>query len=192
VALGGIVALLLGLSGWLIGSQIVSSPATKHAPKPAPSTPSDLVQFRDPAGAFAGAYPSTWRRLAASDAEVVLLAASNDGASFLARKTPIRGPVGLANLATARNLADRVVKSGKNVVMLHQPQQVTLGGLPGFLYLYTFDDPSTGQRGGHAHYFLFQGATMITLVFQALPATTMVSKAPLFDRIAAAFRALPR
>jgi hypothetical protein len=120
----------------------------------------------------------------------VLLAIGGNGASFLVRKTPIGGPVGVANLAGAKKLADGVVNSGKNVVMLRQPQQVTLGGLPGFLYLYTFDDPSSGERGGHAHYFLFQGATMITLVFQALPATNFVSLAPTFDRIAATFRAL--
>lgn len=119
----------------------------------------------------------------------MLLAVGSDGASFLVRKTAIGAPVSAGNLAAAKKLTDHVVTSGKNVVMLRAPQQVTLGGLPGYLYLYTFEDPSTGQRGGHAHYFLFQGATMLTLVFQALPATKFVPLAPLFDRVASTFRA---
>jgi len=50
---------------------------------------------------------------------------------------------------------------------------------------------SRRPRGAHAHYFVFDGATMITLVFQALPAPRIFSLAPLFDRVAATFRVLP-
>ena len=64
-----------------------------------------------------------------------------------------------------------------------------MGGLPGYLYLHPFRDLASGQRGAHAHYFLFRDQTMFTLVFQALPSTSFAGLAPLFDRIANTFRA---
>jgi hypothetical protein len=183
------VALLLATGAWLIGQQLLSSSPSAHAPKA--TKPSDLVAFQDPAGTLAGSYPSSWHRLLSPDPQVVVIAASNDGASFQVRKTPLDAQVSAANLGAVKKLTDQVVRSGKRVTYLRQPQRVTLAGLPGYLYLYTFDDTSTGQRGAHAHYFLVQGTTMVTLVFQALPADRMLSLAPLFDRIAATFRAAP-
>lgn len=106
---------------------------------------------------------------------------------MLVRATPISARVNAQNLSAAKRLADHVVRSGKAVTMLRPPQQVTLGGLPGYLYLYTFQDPSSGERGAHAHYFLFRGDTMITIVFQAMPAARILALGPLFDRIASTF-----
>lgn len=186
--------LLVGVGAWLIGQQLGSSSGSRHvspAQATQASTPSDLVAYQDPGGAFAGSYPSSWQRLQSTDPQVVVLAAGGDGSSFQVRKTPIGTQVTAANLGAARKLTDGVVRSGKSVTLLRQPQQVTLGGLPGYLYLYTFDDPASGQRGAHAHYFLFAGTTMITLVFQVLPADRIASVAPLFDRIASTFRAQP-
>lgn len=184
-----LVALLLAVGAWQLGQQIGSS-STAHRAAPHRVTPSsDLVAFRDPAGAFTLGYPRTWQRLQPSNPDIVLIAAGADGASLEVRKTPIGAPIGAANLAAARQISDRVVNSGRKVRSLHAPQQVTLGGLPGLLYLYEFDDPATGERDAHAHYFLFQGSTMITLVFQAAPAGRILSLAPLFDRLVGTFRA---
>lgn len=188
LALGALVALLLALCAVLLARQL-SSPS--HASK-ATATASGFTQYRDPSGMFAGSYPSSWRRLAPASNEsgVVLLAQSTNGASLLVRKTPIGAAVTLTNLGAARKLTDSVVFSDKSAKLLNPPQAVTLGGLPGYLYLYTFQDP-TGIGGAHAHYFLFDGTTMITLVFQAMPANSIVAMAPLFDRIAKTFHALP-
>ncbi len=182
------MVLLLGVGAWLLGQQLASSSPPRHVANRSPSVPSGVVSFQDAAGAFAVSYPSSWQQLPSTDAQVSLLAASSAGASLQVRKTAIGAPVTAANLGAGKTLADRVVKSGKHVTFLRPPQQVTLGGLPGYLYLYTFDDPATGQRGAHAHYFLFAGTTVITLVFQALPENRMLSLAPLFDRIAGTFR----
>ncbi len=191
MALGAVVALALGLGAWLIGQQLLSSPGAAHPARHAAIASSQLIAFRDPQGTFAISYPSSWQQLPSGAQQVVLLAASSDGASLLVRKATLDGAVTAANLTAARKLTDRVVASGDNVIQLRAPQQVALGGLPGYLYLYTFYDPQTRQRGAHAHYFVFDGATMITLVFQALPAPRIFSLAPLFDRVAATFRVLP-
>ena len=187
VGLVALVLVLLGTSAWVIGQQFTSS---SHHSKRSLSPTSTYVKFKDPAGAFEGAYPRTWKRITTSNSQVVLLAEGPDGASYLVRKTPITAPVDAANLTAALKLTNRVVKSGINVKLLRKPEEVSLGGLPGLLYLYTFTDPTTGETGAHAHYFLFQGKTMITLVFQSLPSNNFVSLAPLFDRIASTFRAV--
>ncbi|MGI8412560.1 MAG: hypothetical protein ACR2QA_08700 [Solirubrobacteraceae bacterium] len=188
-------AVALGGAGWLIGQQFTSSTSLVHrrTTKPALSTAAPgLVTFQDPAGGFAGSYPASWQRVPTSDPGVVLVVSAGDGsASLEVRKTPIGAPVNAANLGAAKKITDRVVRGGKDVKYLRQPQQVVLGGLPGYLYLYTFADPTSGQMGAHAHYFLFQGSTMISLVFQALPAQLIYSLAPMFDRLAATFRAVP-
>ncbi|MBA3306332.1 MAG: hypothetical protein H0U25_10465, partial [Thermoleophilaceae bacterium] len=43
----------------------------------------------------------------------------------------------------------------------------------------------------HAHYFLFRGRTLITIVFQTVPADRFAELAPLFDRIAETLRITP-
>lgn len=190
VGLTALIVVLLAAGGWLIGQQLTSSPATHHRSRRALSATSTYTRFKDPAGAFQIGYPSTWKRVPTSSPQFVLLAEGPNGASYQVAKTTITAPVTLANLGAAKKLTDRVVRSGTDVKLLRKPEVVTLGGLPGYLYLYTFADPSTGELGAHAHYFLFAGKTMIMLVFQSLPSTNFVSLAPLFDRIASTFHAL--
>ncbi len=193
VGMTALVVVLLGTGGWLISQQFTSSTAPRQ--KSVLNSTSSYAKFKDPAGAFEGSYPPSWKRAAVSRPGDVLLATGPNGASFQVAKTSITAPVNATNLAAAKKLTDRVVRSGPQVKLLttrfHQPAQVSIGGLPGYLYLYTFVDPTTGETGAHAHYFVFEGKTMITLVFQALPSTNFRTLAPLFDRIASTFRAIP-
>jgi hypothetical protein len=183
-----IAAVALAVGAWLLGHSLISSPARGKAPA---RSSSGFVAYAGPGRAFVGAYPASWRRLPSTDPEVVILASGGNGASFQIRVTPLDGPVGVANLASVKGLTDRVVRSGASIRFLRAAQQVTLGGLPGYLYLYTYKDPVTGLIGAHAHYFLFRGSTMITIVFQATPANRIYALAPQFDRIAGSFRPLP-
>ena len=64
-------------------------------------------------------------------------------------------------------------------------QVVRVGALSGVYYLYYF--PAGDQRGVHAHYFLFSGKQMFTLVFQALPAADFQRLAKTFDAVAETF-----
>jgi hypothetical protein len=192
VGLTALVVVLVGAGAWVIGQQFSSSTASRQTSQLAPV--SSYVKFKDPAGAFEGGYPPTWKRLASSG-QFVLLATGPHGASYEVAKTTITAAVNATNLGAAKKLTERIVNSGPQVKLIHtryrQPGVVSVGGLPGLLYLYTFVDPTTGETGAHAHYFLFDGKTMITLVFQSLPSTNFVSLAPLFDRIARTFRAIP-
>ena len=178
-----LVVVLLGASAWVIGQQFSSS---SHTPKRSLSPTSGYVKFKDPAGAFEGAYPPSWKRYPTASPYVLLVEGPN-GASYEVAKTAISAPVDAANLSAALKLTNRIVKTGFDVKLLRQPEEVSIGGLPGLLYLYTFKDASTGEEGAHAHYFLFDGKTMITLVFQSLPSQNLTSLAPTFDRIAQTF-----
>jgi hypothetical protein len=187
VGVTALVAALLAVAGWVISQQFTSSSAS-HPRRSATST-LRFTSFRDPSGLFHGGYPSTWKTVQSGNSQIVLLAEGPNGASYLVRKTTLTAPVGLGNLAAAKKLTDRVVHSGTDVKLLRAAEEVSVSGLPGYLYLYTFTDPSTGNMGAHAHYFLFDGKTLITLVFQSLPSDNFTSQAGTFDHIVATFRA---
>lgn len=191
VGLAALVVVLLGAAGWLIGQQLSSSTAPRQKSK---NSTTSYDTFKDPAGAFAGAYPSSWKRMTPPSSAFILLAQGPDGASYEVGKTTITAPVNASNLGAAAKLTEGIVNSGPQVQLLklkyRQPQVVSVGGMPGLLYLYTFVDPTTGETGAHAHYFLFDGRTMITLVFQSLPSNNFTTLAPEFDRIARTFHKL--
>lgn len=82
-----------------------------------------------------------------------------------------------------------IQRGGANVL---QQKQITLNRLPGFHYLYTFFDEGSQQQGVHSHYFLVDKATVIQLVFQALPVNDFKGLSGTFDRIANSFGVMRR
>lgn len=186
LALAGVAAVLVAIGAAALGRELVNSDSS---PKPA-SKSRAFVKFRDPQAGLSLSYPRRWRKLPSADGQVKLLVAGG-GASLLVRIAELGVRVKPDSLASARKLTNRLVKATKNAKLLRPAQRVELGGLPGYLYLYTFKDLGSGQRGAHAHYFLFRGSNMITLVFQALPSTAFSGLVPLFDRIARTFRGTP-
>ncbi len=197
LVVGAVATILLALVAMAIGRQLVSSPSAPPQPKAKPkpkrssTEPAGFVRFTDPVGRFSISHPADWRRLKSPDRQVRLLAA-RDSASVLVRVQPIGTPVGPESLGAAKKLTDNLVRSAGKIKLLREARQVTLGGLSGYLYLYTFKDKATGQTVAHAHYFLFRGETLLALVFQSQPADRFAGLAPLFDRIAETFRAPAR
>jgi len=187
VAIAAVI--LVGVAAMVIARELVS-PAPPPPDPPAARAPSDFVRFRDEAGAFSISHPAGWARVASPDPEVRLLV-QGDGSSMLVRMGNLGIEVGPESLGAARKLTDKLVRTAGGTKLLRPPKQVTLGGLPGYLYLYTFADAASGQRGAHAHYFLFRGETLITIVFQTVPAERLNALAPLFDRIGETLRATP-
>lgn len=191
LAVGAAVILLVGASAMLIGRELFSPPSAPPPraaqAKPPAAEPSGFVRFRDASAGLSIAYPSNWRRVPPPDAQVRLLA-ERDGASVLVRTASLGIDVDPGSLGAARRLTDRLLRAAGELKRLRRPALVTLGGLPGYLYLYTFRDPATGRRAAQAHYFLFRGKTMITVLFKAVPADRFSGLAPLFDQIGRTLR----
>jgi len=169
----------------VVGRALISP--SEPASRPTPGKKSGLVRFEDKAAGFEISYPASWRRLPGGDE--VRLVAGRGSASLLVRVAPIGFRIGPENVKDARKLTDELVRASGHAKLLRKPKRTLLGGLPGYAYLYTFRDSDAGALGAHAHYFLFRDDTMITLVFQALPADRLTGLAPLFDRVADTFTA---
>lgn len=196
VALGAIAIGVMAGSDTVKPSAKAGSTSTTSAP-PASENGGRLVEFRDDAHGFAMSYPEAWIKHESSDPEVVLVVSDRDpaqgrGGSILARVVDIGVTIGPDHLEEAKKFTDQVVTSGQGVELKAEPAQITQGGLPGWLYFYTFADSATGTRGAHTHYFLFKDKLMISLVFQGLPEEEFVrlAEAKLFDRVANSFRQL--
>ncbi len=165
--------------------------ATSAAASPPPAPPPGFVEFRDPPAGFALAYPAAWTRLRSPDPQVPLLVTQGGRGSFQVRVVGLDSPVAPQDLGSVKQLTDQIIThSGGSAKLLAQPQQILLAGLPGYLYLYSFQDASSGQTGVHSQVFLFKGKTMISMVFQAVPAGTFQGLAPTFDQITGSFRVL--
>ena len=180
------MAVLVGAAAIVIARELVS-PAP---PEPPARAADDFVRFRDAAGGFSILRPAGWQRVSSPDPEVRLLA-EGDGSSMQVRMGELGIEIGPESLDAARRITDELVRAAGPTKQLRPPRQVTLGGLPGYLYLYTFRDAGTGEEGAHAHYFLFRGQTLITIVFQAVPAERLAVLAPLFDRLGETLRTTP-
>ncbi len=183
---GAAIAILLGAVAVVLGRELIA-PAP---PEPPARTANAFVRFRDATSGISISHPARWRRVVPRDPEVRLLA-QGEGSSMLVRTADLGVEIGPENLGVAKRLTDKFVRAAGQAKLLRQPQRVTLGGLPGYLYLYTFSSGATGQRGAHAHYFLFRGQTLITLVFQTEPAERLARLAPLFDRLGETLRPTP-
>ncbi len=184
VAVG--LAVLASVAGQrLLGPEEPPPPAVSG-----PGAPADFTEFRSPEGGFAISYPASWTRLQSEDPQVALIVARDTEVSLLVRAVELETPIGPQELPAARQLTDQIVMANESVELLAEPQPIELAGLPGYFYFYSFQDDGTGQRGAHSHFFVFDGTTLVTLVFQALPAEQFQPAAPTFDEITASFRLL--
>ena len=196
VAVVGLVA--AGIA-FVAGNRSVDKPepaaSNQTTTRPATGQTGGLVEFRDEKNGFAISHPRNWLRFQSNDPNVVLVVSEkqpeqNNGGSILVRTITLGNPVGQEQLAEAKKVTDEIVTKGPGVELKFEPKVVDQGGLPGWLYVYTFADTASGQRGVHSHYFLFKDRTMISIVFQALPETEFTRLAPVFDDVIATFRVL--
>jgi len=143
--------------------------------------------FEDSRRRFSIAYPGSWQRLRSASAGVELLA-RRDGTSLLVRTVRTGFVFGPSNLVAARALTDTIVAAGTDVKLLGRPARIRLGGLDGFAYTYSFGVSPGAGGGAHVHYFLFDGATLISVVLQTLPAEQLSRASPVFAQILGTFR----
>jgi hypothetical protein len=194
-ALNGRRGVAVGVGAAVVVAGAALAPvALRHDAPPTPAPPAatqsaapDLVEFHSPIGNFSLSYPADWERLTSSDPQVPLVVA-NGPHSLLVRVVDLPTPVGARELPAARPLTDKLVLNDTSVKLAGDPTPISLSGLPGYRYVYTFADQGTGLEGAHAHLFLFSGTTMVVLVFQSLPADAFQAGADTFDQIANSFR----
>lgn len=185
LALAAVLALI---GGGVVGRSIVPSPTTTpDRAAPAPTT----VRFRDTLTDMAIAYPSSWLRRLSKDQEVRILASSPDataGVSVSVRKSGLSEEIDQRNLAVVRPLTDDLVRSDDRITARAEPVPVTVGGLPGYRYRYTYTTADKTE-GAHDHYFLFRKGRLVQIVLQAVPSANLKTLQPTFDRIVSSFRA---
>lgn len=201
LAVTALVAVVVLVVSVVVGRSAVSTPATTPtgasvpadpgAVTPAaPAVPDGFVTFNDVLNGFSIAYPRTWARLQPKDEGVRLLVADGTRRSLLIRaeRSPVDQTVTTQSLGIVRGLTDRLVQADRRVKVLGEPEPITLDGVPGYRYRYTFASGPNGQRGAHVHYFLFRSdRRLITMVFQVPSAAALRRDSGLLDRIAGTF-----
>lgn len=172
----------------LLVAVVACGNSSKPSPTPSPSgTTQGWRQFTDRTGGFSIQYPDSWNRYQPNEATVRFYAGPNDKDGVVVRVIGLGATVNPGDTQVMKQVADRILaQSSVNIV---RENQVTVGGLPGWEYVYTFQDPA--GTGVHVHVFLFQGSRLHILVFQALPESRLTALAGTFDKILASYRALP-
>ncbi|MCA1684291.1 MAG: hypothetical protein LC708_04095, partial [Actinobacteria bacterium] len=135
------VALLVGayVLGRGSGDDDGAATPTTQAQETTTTAEEELVEFRDEQAGFSLSYPEEWERLditgATPDVRLVLSAGGMN--SLLVRVVPLTGEVTEANLADLNAVTDSVINESEVTVLYED--EVTISGMPGYFYLYTFD-----------------------------------------------------
>lgn len=183
LAIGGIAAILAILGGAYVGRNVLFHDSV--APDRAADKPrSSVVVFHETVSDVSLRYPSNWTRRSSTEG-AALVAVAPDHATSLLLRVSVTGleDVTFKTLPIVREYTDRLVAADKTVRLLAPPQAVTLGGLPGYRYRYTY----RGATGAHDHYFLFKRGRIIALVFQATPSSRFNGAEAQFQRLAGTF-----
>jgi len=167
-----------------------ATPGTTVPGTPSTVPASEMVTFRDDATGFSIKYPRSWKKADIPDGPIrlVLLAGGLNGVTVRVNRTEV--PTTSENIDNIKAVTDGIVGTNPTAKVLEQ-REVTLNGMPGYYYLYTFTDETTGAEGAHGHYFLFKGRKMHSLVFQAIPPQDFGQLAAVFDQIAESFQSDP-
>ena len=176
-----VFAVLALVVGGVVGRSIVPAPAE-------PSRPA-TVRFADTLTDVAISYPATWVRRSSQDQGVRILASSPDGSAAVSvsvRKSGLEEPITQETLPVVKPLTDDLLKADNRITAMAEPEAVTVGGLPGYRYRYTYQTANKTE-GAHIHYYLFKDERLVQIVLQALPASKLPALQPTFDRIADTF-----
>lgn len=178
----------LALCVLLAGCGGSGPPSTAATASPTVSQ-ADEMRHIDRTAGFQIDYPSSWHVYKPSDPKVQYLIGPNDRDFVQVRVVaPLPAAFAPGDLQAMKKVSDALL-SGQAIDIVSE-NQTTVVGVPGYQYVYTFKDPTSGQTGVHIHDFLFQGARLITLVLQALPETDLKPLAKTYDTVLASFRVL--
>ncbi len=172
-----------------------SAPSATRSPAPGSENqiPANFVTFRDEEAGVSISYPKAWTRFKTkSGVEQVKLTAGvrNSGDLLQLRVIPLPAAIPSSEIFSLKKSFDQYL--GADNLNIIKQQQITLNGLVGWHYLYTFADKDNGRSGIQSQYLLASGAKIDVLIFQALPKEDFKGLADLFDQIAGTFRSTPR
>ena len=160
----------------LVGSG--AQPAVHHR-----SEGAGWVRYVSKTGRYSLSYPAEWKASVGLAGELELHIARGDAVDIQTFK--LAKPVDALNISGLTAVTGAILSTPQADLTVIAKQAVQVSGIPGMYFLYYF--PAGRGQGVHAHYFLFQGTTLYSLVFQALPATDFDSLAPEFDAVAKSF-----
>ncbi|MBW3556044.1 MAG: hypothetical protein KY454_03795 [Actinobacteria bacterium] len=193
MALGALALMAVLVGAFLLGQRASEptapaqpAPSTSSAPRPVPA---DFVTYTDSDAGFSLKHPNTWRRVPTEDLQVPdppNLVLSPGGLDYVSvRVTELEGKVGPDNVGDLKAVTDAIISEAE--VRVLEQRSVTVNGMVGYYYLYTFSDTASKQEGLHSHYFLFRDNKMYAVVFQAVPAEAIRRLEPTFDAIRDSF-----
>ena len=175
------------------GSPAGSAQTTTTVDPEAPGTTlpeAEFATYTNEAEGFTIKYPKTWPQLPVGDEGGVAFDAGGEDAVDVRLLQRTEVPTTAENLENIKAFTDGIIGLNRTAVILKQ-QAITLNGMPGYYYLYTFVVGETGAEGAHAQYFMFRGRNMYTLVFQALPSEGFTRLSKVFDQVAGSFQTRP-
>ncbi len=135
--------------------------AQAHAAASAPRS----VTYANPGGLFRISHPRAWRPGTDADGGLVLQAGGQDAVGV--KEFTLASRVDTHNLRDMRAVTDAVLSTPTAHLTVLATQVVHVGSSTGLFYLYSF--PSENPQGVHAHYFLFSGNRMFTVVCPGPP-----------------------
>lgn len=198
LGVGGVIvlaALVLGayLLGQRQGDKLLPPEATKTTGTTVFKVPVDYTTFVDAETGVKLSYPKEWTQRSTADLPEkslrLLAGIPNTADSVSVRVNAYTSEITAANLNDQKNVFDGVIGDDNRKVLVNQT--LDLRGLPALFYVYSFTDASTGQSGIHAHFFVFQGRKLVSMVFQAVPEARYALLAPVFDKIANSLEVAP-
>jgi hypothetical protein len=181
-----IVLVAICVAGCGVTAWVTLHRSAQSAPPTAPRA-SGFVTYTDTAKHYRISYPRGWQRTTEADGGLVLHVNGRDAVSV--HEFVLAAQVNTQNVSDMRSVTDAILSAPNAHLTVLESQVVRVGALSGLYYLYYF--PAGDQRGVHAHYFLFSGTRMYTLVFQALPAADFQQLAKTFDAVAETFTVTP-
>lgn len=170
-----------GITAWVMPHRSAQSGRTNT------TSTQDLTTYTDAAKHYRISYPREWQATTDAVGGLVLHVRGQNAVSV--RELDLAAAVNTQNVADMRAVTDAILSAPKASLTVLDSQQVRIGTLVGLYYLYYF--PAGAQRGVHAHYFLFSGTRMFTLVFQTLPVADFEPLAKTFDAVAQSFAVTP-
>ncbi len=193
-----VAAVALAAGAYVLGQrQADKAAAPQGGNKTTSSTafkvPADYTTFNDPATGVKLSVPKDWVPYSTVNlpdkALRLLTGIPNTGDSVSLRVNSYESEVTAANVGDQKAVFDSLLGDEKITILVNQT--VSIGGLPALFYVYRFTDQASGQAGIHAHFFVFQGRKMVSMIFQALPEDRYKLLAPVFDKVASSLQVAP-